>query len=260
MKAETHEIPPRSPLAGVIDIFRYNAPMYIGTLLSIIVAAILLQKVPLPVFAKGILITFVSLSSFWFFSSLLMSYYVYDVSPFYRWEWIPARLPKVPDSWVNIHAGLDEVTRSLRKLFPDSGYKILDIYDSQTMTEPSIARARQLQTSSEPSISSSVDKLPLDDNSVDTIFLIFAAHEVRQPERRLQLFQELYRSLRPGGYVLIVEHLRDWRNALAFGPGFMHFHNRSEWRRVSVQSGLKIQTEWVMAMLVTGFLLQKPSA
>jgi hypothetical protein len=57
----------------------------------------------------------------------------------------------------------------------------------------------------------------------DTVFVLFAAHEIRDRVRRVTFFRELARVLSPNGQILVAEHLRDWRNFLAFGPGFLHF-------------------------------------
>jgi len=70
---------------------------------------------------------------------------------------------------------------------------------------------------------------------------------------REAFFDELRRSLRPGGKVLIVEHLRDFVNFLAFGPGYLHFVARREWPRLASHANLAIASEtritpWVMAL------------
>jgi len=56
---------------------------------------------------------------------------------------------------------------------------VVDIYDPQEMTEPSIARAR-LRPSPEPAVSGKLDALLLPNRDRDPLFLLFAAHEIRQ--------------------------------------------------------------------------------
>ena len=79
---------------------------------------------------------------------------------------------------------------------------------------------------------------PLRDAEFETIFLIFVAHELRHRSARLRFFREVVRSLKPGGRVVLVEHLRDFNNFVAYGPGALHFFSRSEWLRVCSQAGL----------------------
>src|SRR5436190_6210 len=72
-------------------------------------------------------------------------------------------------------------------------------------------------------LSARLTALPFAGGTLDALFLVFAAHEIRRPELRLRFFQELRRTLAPRGRLLIVEHLRDPANFAAFGPGFFHF-------------------------------------
>ncbi len=86
---------------------------------------------------------------------------------------------------------------------------------------------------------------------------MFAAHELRRHEARVQLFRELARVLRPGGEVALVEHLRDWANFLAFGPGFLHFFSKRSWRRAADAAGLQVRTDWSMTPFVHVFMLRR---
>lgn len=68
--------------------------------------------------------------AFWTLSSLLVSWYVYDLTGVTRWQWLPRRIAAFPNRWVNIHAGLDESTSVLRQLYPGTEGIAVDIYDS----------------------------------------------------------------------------------------------------------------------------------
>ena len=134
---------------------------------------------------------------------------------------------------------------------------VVDIYDPAEMTEPSIARARRMYPATEPFVIGTFDHLPLPTGDQDEVFLLFAAHEVRAPERRSQLLRESSRVLKKGGQLLLVEHLRDWPNFLAFGPGFLHFHSQESWRKNIQQAGLTIERENTVTPFVHCFFLKK---
>ena len=198
--------------------------------------------------------------AFWTLSSLLVSYYVYDLKSVTRWQWIPAALSFSPQRWVNIHAGLDQSTAILAQFFPGTQHKVVDIYDPLEMSEPSIARARRLHTPTEAVVSGRLDALPVPDREGDTVFLLFSAHEIRKRCRRADFFLECSRVMTDSGQLLLVEHMRDWINFVAFGPGFLHFHPRSEWLRLARDAGLKVQREQYLTPFVRCFLITKAGA
>jgi ubiquinone/menaquinone biosynthesis C-methylase UbiE len=211
----------------------------------------------LPQAGEAVVIGTVILTTFWSLSSLLVSYYVYDYRGVTRWNWIPQILSFPPQQWLNIHAGLDESTLILTRFFPNTRYMVVDIYDPQEMTEPSIARARRLHPSPAPAVASKLDGLPLPDRDRDTLFLLFAAHEIRKSARRTEFFLESARVLANSGQLLLVEHIRDWNNFVAFGPGCLHFHSRNEWLRLARDAGLTVVREDHVTPFVRCFLMIK---
>ncbi len=104
------------------------------------------------------------------------------------------------------------------------------------------------------------DALPLPSEDRDTVFLLFAAHEVRDPARRTQLLLEAARVLQDAGPVILVEHLRDWKNFVAFGPGSLHFHSGRDWRASIRKAGLRVEREITVTPFVRCFVLRKADA
>jgi hypothetical protein len=65
------------------------------------------------------------------------------------------------------------------------------------------------------------------------------------------------RALQPNGEVVLMEHLRDWPNFLAFGPGFLHFFSRASWRRAVAEAGLQVRIEFSRTPFVHVFILRR---
>jgi SAM-dependent methyltransferase len=206
---------------------------------------------------SGLLYSASTLAGFWTVASLAASWFVYDHSPLMTGGWIPRAIGAPPSTWVNIHSGLDETTGLLRTLVGGEG-QTFDIFDPIVMTEPSIARAR-LSVSSRHSKGVDFRRLPLASQSTDAAFLHLSAHELRTAEARTVLLSEVHRVLKPGGRAIVVEHLRDWPNLFAFGPGFLHFHSRRTWLQSFDASGLTIHDEFPMTPFVRIFVLRRPT-
>ncbi len=246
----------QSSLTGVTAILRYNWHFYAVSVCAIVVMAALPWVYALPEAIIAVVVCAIAMTSFWTLSSILVSYYVYDYRGVTRWEWLRASLLFTPRRWLNIHAGLDESSRALQRFFPDAESKIVDIYDSREMTEPSIARARRIHQRG-PAIEATLDALPFANESCDSLFLLMAAHEIRQPERRQRFFDECARVLSGGGQMILAEHMRDWNNFLAFGPGFVHFFPEREWLRLARKAGLKVEHGESITPFVRCFVMTK---
>ena len=89
--------------------------------------------------------------------------------------------------------------------------------------------------------------------------LLLSAHELRTRDARIALLKELRRALAPGGKIILAEHLRDWKNFLAFGPGFLHFFSRREWRENAAAAGLAVEREFQITPFIGVFVLRRIS-
>jgi SAM-dependent methyltransferase len=243
---------------GVLKILRFNWPQYVAGAGVVAFAAAIVTAITLPAWLDVLAWAGVCVAAFWLIASLAVSFYVYDLSPLYRWSWISEILPEAPARWVNIHMGLDDSTAALRRLFPSSAGRSFDAFDEREMSEPSIHRARRLAMNSEPAERVSFSLLPLAAVSCDAVFLILSAHELRYRRSQEQFFREVSRIVRPGGTVLLVEHLRDGWNFLAFGPSFIHFWPARRWASLASGVGLKIEKRRRITPFVAVFVLRKP--
>ena len=71
-------------------------------------------------------------------------------------------------------------------------------------------------------------------------------------------FAEARRCLRPGGRIVLVEHVRDVANFLAFGPGFLHFHSPESWRHCWEKAGLRLSDRFRVTPWVRVFVISLP--
>jgi SAM-dependent methyltransferase len=257
------ETPPspiqRSRYQGVKQILAYNRSAFILTWLLCAISTVYLVLGPMQGRWRFLCTFAVFLTFVWSIVALLVSHWVYDLSLLRNPKWVADYIFKPPRKWAILHAGLDENSHALRDLYPDASGSSIDIYDSEEMTEPSIRRARAAVSPMTQTRHAAFDALPFPDSSVDVILLIFAAHELRKSTSRERFFGELQRLLTEDGMLLIVEHLRDLNNLLAFGPGFMHFLPRREWLRLVNRIGLTVAAEQRITPFVTVFQVTRSS-
>ena len=86
------------------------------------------------------------------------------------------------------------------------------------------------RTSSLASYTSS-GRFDVPDNSVDLIFLLSAAHEIRSQSEKIEFLKECHRVCKSTSRVIMVEHLRDFPNFVAFTIGFTHFFSKNIWKK-----------------------------
>jgi len=189
--------------------------------------------------------------------SLAVSYYVYDYSNLYTLDWLPCEEVACDELVVNIHAGFDETSALLRQRFGQAAMRVLDFYDPAQHTEISIRRARVACPPFPNTESVRPHALPLADACAKRIFVLLAAHEIRQPVQRDAFFAELCRVLHPHGRIVVVEHLRDPANFMAYTVGFLHFYSRATWQRAFRHSGLVLEQEQKITPFISAFILRQ---
>lgn len=164
---------------------------------------------------------------------LLVSAYVYDFSGYYKFDWLKPLIDKPENvlKIVNINAGFDETSYILESKFPKAEIDVFDFYDKEHHTEAAIKRARKVSLVYPNTSTIKTDEIPLENASVDMICLLSSAHEIRENEEKVQLFEECRRILKPKGQIILVEHLRDFPNFVAFTIGFTHFFSSKSWKK-----------------------------
>ena len=217
----------RKKFQGVLNILSFNRHFYsIG--LSILTLIIISQII----FGWSTLLLWIIISLFLYglIMPLLISAYVYDFSKYYDFDWLThiKHLNKNSKTIININAGFDETSYILKGLFPKSLIKVFDFYNASQHTEPAIVRARKVSLEFPNTKQINSNHIPLEDKSVDIVFLLSTAHEIRHNNEKIEFLKECKRICKANGKIITVEHLRDFPNFLAFSVGFTHFFSKND--------------------------------
>lgn len=245
----------RKPFEGIYNIVRFNWHFYVLALVAI--SFVLLAGLWLWPSLMFVAILASILVALPLISSLLISYYIYDRSDLYSLNWLDHITLNKAGSIVNIHAGFDESSHLLKHKFPEATLSVLDFYDPVKHTEVSIKRARNAYPAFPGTRTISTSEWPLTENSSDLIFLILAAHEIRNEQERLAFFTGLKQALKPDGKIIVTEHLRDLPNFMAYTIGFFHFLPESHWKKAFKDSGLHIEERFRITPFINTFILTK---
>lgn len=241
----------RKPFIGVLNIILFNWPMYVSaTTVLLVLMAITIIVANLYIFLLTLLLALSVLLS------IFVSYYVYDHSSLYQLDWLDQHIHSFGHA-ANIHAGFDETSELLIDKYRGLLLNVFDFYDPAKHTESSIKRARKIYPGFPGTIKVETNHIPMPDGSMDNLILIFAAHEIREGKERKVFFEELYRIIKPGANIIVTEHLRDWKNFIAFNIGFFHFYSRSCWLSIFKNANLNIVEEIHITPFVTTFILQR---
>ena len=242
---------PRAPWSGALQIIRFNWPTY---LLGAGAVAAGLGALAIPGLPRAAVLLALLPASFWLIASVLVSHWVYDLSPLADWAWLPGWLAVTPGRWILIQTGFDSTHGQVAERLPTKPAAVVDLYGRPGVGGGSVRRARAENAAE----AGSVGALPEAPAACDTVLAIFSLHEIRAPEARVDYFKTILRALAPGGRLVLVEHLRDWRNFAAFGPGFVHFHSEREWRRCADAAGFRLEKSTSVTPFVKAFCWSKP--
>ena len=245
----------RRPFQGITNIMRFNWHFYV--LAGVAITGLLVGNYYLPAYLKTLTLLFILLASAGIFISMSVSYYVYDRSNLYSLDWLNDLGIAQAKQLVNINAGFDETSESLQQKYPDAELTVFDFYDPAKHTEVSIERARKAYPAYSGTKIISTNDIPLQPGSADCIFLILAAHEIRNDKERTLFFQQLRNALTANGKIIVVEHLRDMYNFMAYNIGFFHFLSKNNWERTFTSAELSKKKEIKITPFISVFILQK---
>jgi len=245
----------RKPFQGVTNIIRFNWHFYVLAALLVGMIWIVNTALGTKFTAYATLLTGIIVLPI--IVSLAVSIYVYDYSGLYTMPWLCGIKLQHGATIINVHAGLDEFSVFLRLRFPEATLRVFDFYDNNKHTEVSIKRARNAYPPFPGTTSISSDTLPTAESSADLILVALAAHEIRNEQERIRFFQELKRTIKPEGLIIVTEHLRDLPNFLAYSIGFFHFLSGISWNHTFSNSQLQIRQKLKTTPFINSYILTK---
>ncbi|HET7116624.1 MAG TPA: methyltransferase [Hanamia sp.] len=245
----------RKPFQGVTNIIRFNWHYYI--IAFILIGSLFFVRKYFPNPFNNIVSIIAILTILSVVISLSISWYIYDYSGLYSLEWLSVLKIRPKQILVNINAGFDETSSILNYKYPDSKLLVFDFYDPEKHTEISIERARKAYTIFPGTKVIGTNNIPLKTDSVDYIFLILSAHEIRNHEERIDFFKRLANTLNRNGRIIVVEHQRDIYNFIAYNFGFLHFFSRKIWERTFNNAHLHEISKTKITPFIKAFILKK---
>lgn len=242
----------RETLAGVRMILRYNWPLYVAGLATAVAGLSTATRgdrsglVRVAGAAAGLGASWLAVAS------LGASWWIYDRSELYRWTWLSRSVTREPGRVLVVHAGLDEASGPAARVWPDAEVESVDVHRGVGRTTASLRLARRgAERDTRPG------RPPRTGSDVVVAFL--AAHELRTRAERVELVQRIRDGLEPGGRLVLVEHVRDAANALAFGPAVAHFYPVREWEQVIGLGGLDLVAEERITPFVVVLTAERPA-
>lgn len=226
----------RRQFQGVLNILSFNRHFYVfgGIALTLLILCHWVFDLPDYLF-------WIMIAAFLYglIMPLIVSAYVYDFSGYYRFDWMKKYNIQDGDAkqFLNINAGFDETSFIIHHLFPKATLHVFDFYNPVQHTEPAIVRARKVSLVYPGTHVIKSNAIPLPEKSADVIFLLSAVHEIRKQQEKVRFLKECHRLCKPDGQVIMVEHLCDFPNFLAFTIGFTHFFSRKTWINAFREAG-----------------------
>lgn len=245
----------RSSAQGVKNIIRFNWPYY-ALVLALAAGLLIASRYLASPWSECCIVASI-LTLIPTLISLVVSFWIYDRSGLYDLVWLQGIDVQGAKDIVTLNAGLDEVSDSLARAFPNSQLRCFDFFDPTKNNEPSIERAKASGVGIDRSIAVQTQLLPNEDQDCDLAFLFMSAHEIRDRSERIVFFKEIKRALRPHGKIVVVEHLRDPANFMAYTIGAFHFLSAHEWLATFDGASLRVAGHEKHTPFVSVYVLEK---
>ena len=228
---------------GVGRVVLFNWPKYVAAI------ALLALGVVAASYSNGTvrltLMLVCTLIVYGFTASLVATWWVYDHRAQRLYQSIAnQRHDTAP--WLLVHAGFDESHGRLQALLGPPAHQF-DIGPSRDRSR-SLRRAHALCGRDGVPVTG---PLPVGDSSIGLVVVLFGIHELHSDSDAIALLREVNRVTVGDGAVVIVEHLIDVANIVAYGPAAWHFSSGGRWRHAVAAAGMFLKSSTRVGGLVT---------
>lgn len=134
----------------------------------------------------------------------------------------------------DLHIGTWRTSHLLSELLPRAAVWSVNCWDdAQPPAEANVRQLHELEPAPRRPpfalLATAGGAVPLPDAPCDAVVMGFGIHEIPAGGARERLFDEARRILKPGGKLLLFEHLVDLESFVIFGPGIDHWPRRRDW-------------------------------
>ncbi len=228
---------------GVGRVVLFNWPKYVAAI------SVLAMGVTAASYSNGLVrlaIAFVcALIVYGTVASLLATWWVYDHRAQRLYQSIASQRHGTAP-WILVHAGFDESNGRLHALLGPPAQHF-DIGPSSERSR-SLSRAHALSGRDGVLVGGA---LPVGDASIGLVVVLFGIHELHSDADAVALLRELNRVTVGDGSVVIVEHLIDVANIVAYGPAAWHFSTGRRWHHAVTSAGMHLMSATRIGGLVT---------
>ena len=193
--------------------------------------------------------------------------YLLDFRPIAATIWQLATLTR-SDDLLFIETGMRNVAIEVSKFLLSGRVTIIDVFNPQLMPNSALLRTRQVAYEnvilplSDPRtawIDGRFDRLPRLESSSDVIVLDQVLCEIVQHGDRVRLLTEIYRVLKPGGRLIVVERTQSTNNQWLMGIGGVDgWHSAEIWQQILKDTHFSVATAEPINPLLTAYQAIKP--
>jgi hypothetical protein len=126
-----------------IDVVWFNYPTYAAAAIVVAGSVFLLAVAPLPDVARMLVAVGAGIAAWWFVASIAAAAWVFDRDSYASFAWIPVVVGPNHGSWLNVTAGFDATSSTLRMVLDPMLGNTLDLFRAEAVHDGPLLRARR---------------------------------------------------------------------------------------------------------------------